>query len=296
MAGLISTQRAQFGIPYATSCRALGVSQAWFYKWRDGDVSVRRARRRALAVLVATLFGKHRGTYGSPRITDDLRELGWRVSENTVAKLMAEQQLVARPRRRRRCTTRQGKGRWCAPDLVGRRFQADQLNILWFGDGTEIPTDEGVLHLDSVLDICSRRVIGFALGEHHDTDLAYAALAVAAAVRGGDVSGVTFHTDRGSEYTSRDFRRACTRLRIRQSMGRPGSALDNAAIESWHSTLTFELLELEHFATKRQARRAVAAFIEDYNSERKHSALQMKPPISFERDQNHDDPVPPCAA
>jgi transposase InsO family protein len=113
-----------------------------------------------------------------------------------------------------------------------------------------------------VLDICSGRVIGFALGEHHDTDLAYAALTVAVAVRSGDVAGVTLHTDRGSEFTSRTFRRACTRLRVRQSMGRPGSALDNAAIESWHSTLQFELLDLEHFATKAQARRAVAAFIE----------------------------------
>lgn len=295
MAELITTQRARFGIPYATSCRALGVSQAWFYKWRDGDVSVRRARCRALAELVAILFRKHRGRYGSPRITADLRELGWRVSENTVAKVMAEQQLVARPQRRRRCTTRQGKGRWCAPDLVGRRFQAERLDTLWFGDGTEIPTDEGVLHLDSVLDICSRRVLGFALGEHHDTALAYAALTVAVAVRGGDVTGVIFHTDRGSEYTSREFRAACSRMGIHQSMGRPGSALDNAAIESWHSTLTFELRDLEHFATKTQARRAVAAFIEEYNSDRRHSALGMKSPIRFEHD-NHDDPLPPCAA
>ncbi len=295
VAELITTQRARFGIPYATSCRALGVSQAWFYKWRDGDVSVRRARCRALAELVAILFRTHRGRYGSPRITADLRELGWRVSENTVAKVMAEQQLVARPQRRRRCTTRQGKGRWCAPDLVGRRFQAEQLDTLWFGDGTEIPTDEGVLHLDSVLDICSRRVLGFALGEHHDTALAYAALTVAVAVRGGDVTGVIFHTDRGSEYTSREFRAACSRMGIHQSMGRPGSALDNAAIESWHSTLTFELRDLEHFATKTQARRAVAAFIEEYNSDRRHSALGMKSPIRFEHD-DHDDPLPPCAA
>lgn len=296
MAELITTQRAQYAIPYATSCRALGVSQAWFYKWRDGDVSVRRARRQALAVLVATLFRRHRGTYGAPRITDDLRELGWRVSQNTVATLMAEQHLLARPRRRRRGTTRRGNGSWCAPDLVGRRFQADQLDTLWFGDGTEIPTDEGVLYLDSVLDICSRRVVGFALGEHHDTELAYAALTVAVAIRGGDVTGVIFHTDRGSEYTSRQFRSACTRMKIRQSMGRPGSALDNAAIEAWHSTLTFELLKLEHFTTKAQARRRVPAWIEDYNGERKHSALQMKPPIGFEHDNHHDDPLPPCAA
>src|SRR3954453_1985736 len=102
------------------SCRALGVSQAWFYKWRDGDVSLRRARRRGLTALVGALFAGHRGRYGSPRITDDLRQLGWRVSEKTVAAVMAERGLVARAKRRRKNTTRPGRGRWRAPDQVKR--------------------------------------------------------------------------------------------------------------------------------------------------------------------------------
>jgi hypothetical protein len=110
------------------------------------------------------LFTEHEATAGSPRITADLRDAGWRVSKNTVAKLMAGQRLAARRKRRRRCTTRPGKGRWRAPDLVKRDFSADRLNRKWFGDGTEIPTDEGKLYLDSVLDACSRRVLGFALG------------------------------------------------------------------------------------------------------------------------------------
>lgn len=295
MAGFIAAQRAQHQVPYAVACRALGVSPSWFYKWRDGDVSVRRARRQALAMLIATLFRKHRGTYGAPRITAELQDMGWRVSQNTVAQLMAEQDLVARRRRRRRSTTRQGKGRWCAPDLVGRRFAADRVDQLWFGDGTQIPTDEGVLHLYSVLDICSRRILGHALGEHHDSPLAYAALAMAVAVRGGQAGGVVLHTDRGSEYTAQLFRSACQRLHVRQSMGRPGSALDNAAIESWHSTLTFELLDLEHFTSKDQARRRVAEWIENYNHDRRHSALGMTSPVRFEQD-HHDQPPPPCAA
>jgi hypothetical protein len=111
----------------------------------------------------------------------------------------------------------------------------------------------------------SRRILGFALGAHHDAGLAYGALAMAVAVWGGSVPGVVFHTDQGSEYTARSFRQACQRLGIAQSMGRPGSALDNTVIESWHSTLEFELRSLRKFATKAQARSAVAAWIEDYN-------------------------------
>jgi putative transposase len=285
VAAFIAAQGADYGIPVAVACRALGVSPAWFYKWRDGDVSLRRARRRALADLVATLFARHRGRYGSPRITAELRELGWRVSENTVAELMAEQGLIARPKRRRKHTTRPGRGRWRAPDQVKRDFHAERINQRWFGDGTEIPTDSGKLYLASVLDIYSRRIVGFALGEHHDSALAYAALAMAAAVRGGDVDGVVLHTDGGSEYTARTFQDACTRLGVTQSMGRPGSALDNAAIESWHSTLTFELLDLEHFASRSQARSRVVAWIDEYNRDRKHSALGMRSPVAFELTQ-----------
>ena len=293
MARFIALQRAEHGIPHATACRALGVSPAWFYKWRDGDASRRRARREQLVAEISRLFAAHRGRYGSPRITADLHEAGWRVSKNTVAKIMREQDLVARRRRRGKNTTRPGRGRWRAPDLIGRRFAAGQLNRKWYGDGTEIPTDEGKLFLDSVLDMASRRVVGFALGEHHDAGLAYAALAMAVAVRGGRdaITGVILHTDQGSEYTAGLTRAACDRLGIRQSMGRPGSALDNAVIESWHSTVEFELRRLERFATKTEARAKVAAWIEEYNHDRRHSALDMLSPIAYER--RHDTPDNP---
>ncbi len=284
MAAFIASQREQHGVPQAVSCQALGVSQAWFYKWKGGELPPRAARRQRLKAEVARLFAAREGKDGAPRITAALRDAGWRVSENTVAGLMREQGLAARPGRKgRKHTTRQGKGRWRAPDLVKRDFPAAGINRKWYGDGTEIPTGEGKLYLDSVLDMGSRRILGHALGEHHDAALAYGALAMAAAVRGGRTAGVIFHSDQGSEYTAARFRSACGRLGVRQSMGRPGSALDNAVIESWHSTLEWELRSLRKFATRAGARAAIAAWIEDYNHERRHSALGMRSPVDYER-------------
>jgi putative transposase len=283
----IAAQRENHGIAHATACRALGVSPSWFYKWRAGVLPPRAARRQRLKAEIIRLFRAHEGKYGAPRITADLRDAGWRVSENTVAALMREQGLAARRRRGRRPTTRPGRGRWRAPDLVKRDFAAEGINQKWYGDGTEIPTGEGTLYLASVLDVGSRRVVGFALSEHHDAALAYGALAMAVAVRGGSVPGVIMHTDCGSEYTAGLFRAACGRLQIRQSMGRPGSALDNAVIEAWHCTLTFELRSLETFATKKQARARVPAWIDDYNRQRRHSACSMLSPINYELAQTH---------
>jgi putative transposase len=282
VAALIAARRAD-GIQVAVACRALGVSRAWYYKHKDGRLAPRALRRERLKAEVARLFAAHEGKYGSPRITADLREAGWRVSQNTVAAVMREQHLAARRKKNRKGTTRPGKGRWRAPDLVKRDFAAAQVNTRWYGDGTEIPTGEGKLYLASVLDMASRRVVGFALGEHHDAQLAYGALAMAVAVRGGQVPGVVFHTDQGSEYTAGLVRSACERLGIAQSMGRPGSALDNAVIESWHSTLEFELRALEHFATRAQARARITAWIEDYNHHRRHSALGMMSPVNYEK-------------
>jgi putative transposase len=287
VAAFIAAQRDRYRIPHGVSCQALGVSQSWFYKWlahaRAGTSPPRAARRAALAAEVKRLFEEYEGKRGSPMITADLRDAGWRVSENTVAKLMAEQHLAARPKRRRRSTTRPGRGRWRAPDLVKRAFPATRLNEKWYGDGTEIPTGEGKLYLASVMDAASRRILGFTLSEHHDAAAAYGALAMAITMRGGQVPGVIMHTDQGSEYTAQAFRTACQRCGVAQSMGRPGSALDNAVIESWHSTVEFELRRAEHFATKAAARAKVGAWIEDYNTRRRHSACQMMPPARYEQ-------------
>lgn len=284
MAAFIAAQRDDYQIPHALSCRVLGVSRSWFCKWKGAGLPPRAQRRQQLSAEVRRLFELHGGKYGSPRITADLRDSGWRVSENTVAQLMREQQLAARHKnRKRKSTTRPGRGRWRAPDLVRRDFPAARINRKWYGDGTDVDTGEGKLYLASVLDMCSRRVLGFCLSEHHDAQLAYGALAMAVTVRGSAVPGVILHTDQGSEYTARAFRQACERMGVAQSMGRPGSALDNAVIESWHSTLEFELRRLEHFATRAAARAGVAAWIEDYNTVRRHSALGMMSPVQYEQ-------------
>jgi putative transposase len=283
VAALIAAQRDIHRIPHTVACRALGVSRSWYYKHKAGQLTPRAARREALAAEIRRLFTVHWGTYGSPRITADLRESGWKVSENTVAAIMREQGLAARRKKKRRSTTRPGKGRWRAADLVRRDFPASKINTKWYGDGTEIKTSEGKLYLASVMDMASRRVLGFALGAHHDAQLAYSALAMAVAVRGGQVPGVIMHTDRGSEYTAGLVRQACERLGIVQSMGRPGSALDNAVTGSWHSTLESELRAVERFETRAEARARVSAWIQDYNTRRRHSALGMMSPLGYER-------------
>jgi len=195
VAALIAAQRDEHGIPAALACRALGVSRSWFYNHEDAALPPRAERHEQLKAEVRRLFAAHEGKYGSPRITADLRDEGWTVSKNTVAAVMRGLGLAARRKKKRKATTRPGKGRWRAPDLVKRDFPAQEINLKWYGDGTGICTDEGKLHLASVLDVASRRVLGFALSEHHDAELAYGALAMAVAVRGGAVPGVIMHTD-----------------------------------------------------------------------------------------------------
>jgi putative transposase len=282
VAAFIASQRDDHGIPHAIACRALGVSQSWFYKWKPG--CCRRGRRagKDSKPRSASCFAVMRANMAHPGSLRTCVMQAWTVSENTVAALMRQQGFAARRRRRRRGTTRPSRGRWRAPDLVKRDFAAEAIHQKWYGDQTEIPTGEGKLYLASVLDGGSRRVVGFALSEHPDAQLAYGALTMAVAVRGGQVPGVIMHTDCGSEYTAKLFRAACGRLQIRQSMGRPGSALDNAVIEAWHSTLTFELRSLETFRTKAAARARVPAWIDHYNRQRRHSACGMLSPIDYE--------------
>lgn len=286
VASFIASQRADHGIPHAKCCRFLGLSESWFYKWKDRQPTKRELRRTELDKQVNEIFcdsGGNPRTYGSPRIWAELEEAGWKVSEKTVADSMARQGLVARPKRRFRSLTRPDKAAEPLPDLVKRVFNADRPDEKWCGDLTEIPTDEGKLYLASVLDLAARRIPGFAIGEHHDAELAAGALLMAAAVRGGDVRGVIFHSDKGSEFTAKDFAEVCDRLGVTQSAGRVGSALDNAVIESWHSTLEFELLSRRRFRTKAEARREVARFIDRYNTTRRHSSCGMRSPIDFEQ-------------
>jgi putative transposase len=284
VASFVAAQRTEHGVPHAVSCRALAVSESWFYKWHNRPVTARQARRADIDAKVKSSFEDSGGTYGSPRVRDDLRDAGERVSKKTVERSMARQGLQARPGpRRRHWLTRQSKKEVLFEDLIRRHFGADAINEKWSGDLTEIPTEEGKLYLAAVEDLASRRVPGFAIGEHHDAELAAAAIKMAVAVRGGDVSGVIFHTDRGSEYTASDFAKVCERFGITQSMGRVANALDNAASESFFSTLEFECLRKHHFTTKAQARRVVANWIDGfYNRIRRHSYCGGRSPAEFE--------------
>jgi putative transposase len=283
VASFVASQRTDHGVPVAVACRALEVSDSWFYKWRDRPPTPAQERRGKLDVAVREFFDRSGGTYGSPRVFADLVEAGWAVSEKTVAASMARQGLVGRPEKRRKGLTRPDKAAVPFTDHLKRDFTAVAPNAKWCGDITEVPTWEGKLYLADVMDLYSRRVVGFSISEHPDAELATAALRFAVVARGGDVRGVIFHSDRGSTYTAERFTKACKNAGVTQSMGRVGSCFDNAAAESFFSTLEHELLSRKTFSTKQEARRQVAAWIDNYNSVRRHSTCGMRSPIDFEK-------------
>ncbi|MGW4823475.1 IS3 family transposase [Streptomyces sp. NPDC004227] len=285
-AAFISDQRAGHKVPHRLACRALGVSESWFYRWRDKPATVRETRRQRLADEVKRIFEGSGGTYGSPEIWITLVRNGWRVSVNTVAKLMAGLGLAGRTVRRRRGLTRPGK-RAAAPDFVRRDFSADAPDQMWCGGMTEIVTGEG--KLATVIDLYSRRLLGHAMGERHDTELVVASLHMAVATGGGDAKGVIFHSDRGSEYVSRRFKRACRRLGVTRSMGRVGSCFDNAVSEAFNSVLKVEYVHRHTFATRAEARLKIATWITGfYNTHRLHSVCGYRSPIDYEHDHRAD--------
>ena len=282
----IGNQRVEHGVPHRVSCRVVGVSEAWFHKWRrrPDEPTKREVRRARLEERIIHFFTESGGAYGSPGITLDLWAEGWQVSVNTVAEIMAEFGPQGRkPPKRRRSPTRQGK-RKAAPDLVNRRFDAVAPDVLRYGDMTEIGTGEGKIYLATVLDAFSRRCLGYAMGEHHDAALVGASLKMATATRGGRRDGTIFHSDRGSEYTSEAYNTLCDRLGVVQSMGRVGSALDNAAAESFNSLIKVEYIHRHQFAPRTGARLKIATWITGfYNPRRRHSAAGGLPPVEFER-------------
>jgi putative transposase len=282
----ISSQRAEHQVPVAVACRALGVSSSWYYKWRDRPPTPRADRTEQLTAAIWESFRASGFVYGSPRVWLDLHEAGWRVSVNTVAAVMAEHGWAGRKPPRRRSLTRPGR-RPAAPDLVGRRFNADRPDQLWCGDVTYIDTDEGWLYLATVLDLCSRRLLGYAMGDTHDAGLTEAALRMAVTARVGQgrtTRGVVFHSDRGSEYSAETLALACTRLGVVQSMGRVGSALDNAAAEAVNSTIKVELAHRRRFATRAAARAEIGGWISGfYNTRRRHSACGGLSPADYEQ-------------
>jgi len=207
VARLIADQRTFYAVPHAFCCAVLGVSESWFYKWFQPPLTPRQKRRAELDAKVAQLVAASGRTYGSPRISADLLEAGWRISVNTVADSMRRQGLAGRRPKRGKGLTRQDRMASKFPDLLKGDFTAGGPNVKWCGDMTEIATAEEKLYLATVLDLFSRRLLACPTSDHPNAELAADAIKIAAASRGGRVAieGVIFHTDRGSTYTEGEF-------------------------------------------------------------------------------------------
>ncbi len=200
MAGFIDSQRTDHGVPHAVSCRALGIAPSTFYKHRNRPVTARQLRRQVTDAEVKRAFEVSQGTYGSPRVRAQLRRDGLSVSKTTVEASMVRQGLCARPKRRYRGLTSQNPGAAAPSDLLGRDFTAQAINQKWCGDFKEVPTAEGKVFLATVEDLYSRRMLGFATSNDYPTaELAKQAINMALAARGGDIKGVIFHSDKGSQ-------------------------------------------------------------------------------------------------
>ncbi len=282
----IETQRTDYRIPVVVSCRALDVSVSWFYKHRGRPPTPQQSRRAQLEEAIRQLFDVNRGEYGSPRIHAELIEQPqWRqLSVNSVAARMKALGLVAKTKPKRRSLTRPDPAAPKFANLLGRDFEPPALNVAWCGDITEIPTWDGKLYLATVIELFSRRLLGWAIAEHCKATLVIDALAMAAVTRsvGPPITGVCFHSDRGSQYTAKDFVGLCGRLGVIQSMSRSGSCLDNAVAESFFSTLKTELVYRIPMRTKSEARQHIAAWINRYNTQRRHSHNKMLTPVGYE--------------
>ena len=306
VARFVADQRTKYRVPHAFTCALLGVSVSWFYKWlaraanNDGVHTDTDRRRAQLDRAVRSAFGKARGLHGSPRLVADLCDLGWTVSEKTVADSMRRQGLVARKIRRRNGLTKQDKTAPKFPDLLKRNFTAAATNQKWVGDMTEIPTESGQkLYLATVIDLYSRRLLGAAMSLHPDAELACAAIQMAVTARGGrqaiwreqESQRVIFHTDRGSTYTSKSFTKLCLRLGIRQSMGRVGSCFDNAAAEAFFSSLEWEVLSRNSFRDTIHAQTVVIDWCYTfYNHQRRHSSADGLSPVNYEIRESNTEP------
>lgn len=272
----------QADYPVAMMCRLLQVSKSGLYAWRGRGLS---ARARSDIRLTAQIEAIHRHSheiYGAPRVHAELRHHGTRVGCKRVARLMRAAGLRGACRRRFITTTQRDPMASAAPDLVQREFHADAPDRLWVADITYIPTWVGFIYLAIVLDVFSRRIVGWAMENHLRTQLVLCAIERAFAQR--CPHDVIHHSDHGCQYTSIIFGTRCDELGIRPSMGSIGDCFDNAMAESFFASLECELLDRHHFRTHEEARTAVFEYIEGfYNPHRLHSSLGYLSPIDFER-------------
>jgi putative transposase len=266
----------------AAACRALDVSKAGFYAWRHRAESTHERDDRRLAVLVRESHERSRRTYGSPRVHAELAAQGERISRKRVIRLMQEQELKARERRRYKCTTMSDHDQPVADNLLARRFDAAVPNQRWAGDTTELRIGEsGRLFLAVIIDLFSRFAVGWALSAVNDRHLALKALEMAVRRRCPD-EGLLHHSDQGSPYASEDYRKQLEVNGIMCSMSRRGNCYDNAAMESWFSTFKSELGE--RFESYAEAKEKTFDFIEVfYNQRRIHSSIGYVSPAEFER-------------
>lgn len=266
-------------------CKTLKVSTSGFYDWCQRPLSQRQQANVTLTTQIRAAFVASDETYGMPRIRAELQEAGIVASRKRIARLMRLAQIRGVSRRRSFCVTTERDVRHRpAPDLVKREFVATDINQLWVADMTYIPTWAGFLYLAVVIDVYSRKVVGWTFGERMTSDLVIQALNMALMTRKPE--SVIHHSDQGSQYTSIAFGNRCKEMGVRPSMGTVGDAYDNAMAESFFASLECELIARRSWKTKTEARLAVFTWIESwYNPRRRHSGLNYQSPNTFERKQ-----------
>ena len=277
----IATEKACY--PVALMCRVLKVSRAGYYAWCKRPASQHTQQDQRLGLAVAAIYRESRGRYGSPRVHAELRERGQRTGRKRVARLMQTAGLRAREHRRFRCTTDSKHGMAIKQNLLERRFTVPTPNCGWVTDITYVWTLEGWLYLAVILDLFSRRVVGWSLSERLERGIALDALKMALQDR-KPPQGLLHHSDRGSQYASHDYQQLLAVHGIQSSMSRKGNCWDNAVAESFFATLKMELVYQNQWSTRTQARSELFEYIElFYNRQRRHSALGYLCPNEFER-------------
>jgi len=276
----IASKKVAF--PIAAMCSVLGVSRPGYYAWRKRPPGARSKADAKLAVEIRLAHKRSRGRYGSPRVHRELAARGHRVGRKRVERLMRQDGLRGRPKRRFRRTTDSNHVMPIAPNVLARNFTTSAPNLAWVTDVTYIATGEGWLYLAVMLDLFSRRVVGWAVSETNDRVLALAALSRAICAR-RPLPGLVHHSDRGSPYASDDYRAALRNHGFVASMSRKGDCWDNAVAESFFATLRAELVDDERYATRAAAVASIGEYIEGfYNTVRRHSSIDYVSPIEFE--------------